>query len=337
MEGNESVWVDAAQSQVIGERIRRLALPRHDMGVFLGGQPALSTRRLIDYYFYLNSLLFDFRGFDIVIDDQDLHGADAFFTLSRRQAERDPEWFTAGRLATVTEADVQSLYSVSGDPAECAIPRPAERADLLRDAAERLLRDHRGEAANLLETTEGRLRREDGKGLAELLGEYAGYRDPHFKKGFMLVKTLETLGLYRVLDRENLFIPVDYHLMRVALRAGMIEVSPTVGAHLRTRRPASDELDEEIRGAVKLAYKIVEEQSGLDIFGMDELFWTLGRSCCHYSRPPRCHACDFTRCTVMRSFEYQCPGLCPLSGVCRGSGDVVYSSLYETQVTTVFY
>ena len=123
----------------------------------------------------------------------------------------------------------------------------------------RLLADFGGEAANLLE---------DDRGPAAARGWHGagGYpepdtpaiRDPHFKKGFMLVKTLESLGLYRVLDRENLFIPVDYHLMRVALRGGMVETPPAVADQLRARRPASEELDEAIRGAVKRAYKIVE-------------------------------------------------------------------------------
>ena len=337
MEENRSAWVNEVQCQAIGARLRELGMTRRELGVLLGGQPDLPARRLIDYYFYLNSLLFDFRGFDITLDGQDLSGADAFFALSRLHLDREPAFFTAARLRDVTEEDVARVYSPTGRPQDVGIPRPAERAALLRDAAQRLLADFGGEAADLLQATGGRLRRADGMGLADILGAYAGYRDPHFKKGFMLVKTLESLGLYRVLDRENLFIPVDYHLMRVALRGGMVETTPAVADHLRARRPASDELDEAIRGAVKRAYKIVENASGLDIFTMDELFWTLGRSCCHYARPPRCHACDFTHCTVMRSFAYDCPGRCPLSGVCRGSGDAAYASLFETEVTTVFY
>jgi len=330
-------WVRGQRCEVIGERLRDLAMPRRELGVLLGGEPDLSPRRLIDYYFYLNSLLFDFRGFDITLDGKELHGADVFFALSRLRLAHEPDFFTAARLASVTEEDILSVYSVAEDGQVCVIPRPGERAELLRDSAQRLLDDFGGEAANLLEATGGRLHRDDGRGLIDLLDQYAGYTDPHFKKGFMLVKTLETLGLYRVVDRENLFIPVDYHLMRVALRTGMIEVESQVGDQLRARRPASDELDEAIRGVVKSAYKIVEEASGLDIFTMDELFWTLGRSCCHYSRPPRCHACDLTLCTVMRSFDYDCPGRCPLSGACKGSMDLAYATLFETEVTTVFY
>jgi len=332
-----TAWVNEAQCRLIGERLRQRPMQQRELGMLSGGWPALPARRLIDLYFYLSALLFDFRGLDITLNGQELSGSDAFLALARRQVDRDAEYFTAARLADATADNLAQVFSVSGRPADCALRRLDERAEILRDAATRLLRDFGGEAANLLEQTGGRLRRPDGRGLMDMLEQYAGYTDPHFKKGFVLVKTLESLGVWRAEDRQNLFIPVDYHLMRVALRSGMVEVEPAVGDLLRRREPADDALDETIRGAVKLAFKRVEETSGVDIFELDELFWTLGRSCCHYARPPRCHACDFTHCTVMRSFDYRCPGECPLSGACRGSLDAAYAALFETQIVTVYY
>ena len=66
MTENNSAWVNEAQCQAVGERLRALGMPRRELGILLGGQPDLPARRLMDYYFYLNSLLFDFRGFDVV-------------------------------------------------------------------------------------------------------------------------------------------------------------------------------------------------------------------------------------------------------------------------------
>jgi hypothetical protein len=333
VDGVESIWGAPAQCRLIGERLRENAWERREYGVLLGGQPPLAPRRLADYYFFLCALLFDFRGFDIVLDGRELSGADAFFTLARRRVEREPEFFTAARLQGVTPADLDAVFS-AGD---VCLRRNDERAAVLRDAASRLLRDFAGDSANLLAATGGRLRHASGSGLMDRLEAFAGYADPHFKKGFVLVKTLEGLGAWRAEDREHLFIPVDYHLLRVALRAGMVEVEPALAEALRRKEPAGEQLDAALRGAVKTAYKQVEQASGIDIFTLDELFWTLGRSCCHYGRPPRCHACDFTHCSVMRSFNYECPGRCPLSGVCRGSLDPDYAALYETQLTTIYY
>ena len=331
--GAGAIWEAPAQCRLIGERLGQVAWPRREFGVLLGGQPPLAPRRLVDYYFFLSALLFDFRGFDVVVDGRALSGADAFFTLARRKAAREPDFFTAKRLADVSPAEVDGLFSVG----EVRLRRNDERAAVLRDMAGRLLQEFDGESAVLLAATAGRLRDAAGGGLMDRLELFAGYADPHFKKGFVLVKTLEALGVWWAADREHLFIPVDYHLLRVALRAGMVEVEPALAEALRQRQPASGALDDALRGAVKLAYKQVEAASGLDIFLMDELFWTLGRSCCHYGRPPRCHACDFTHCSVMRSFSYTCAGQCPLSGVCRGSQDTAYAALHETQVTTIYY
>jgi len=337
MSENSAIQVDVTQCRAVGERLAGREWRRRAYGVLLDGGPALPPRRLVDYYFYLSALLFDFRRFDIALDGRPLSGADAFFALARRQADRDPDFFTAGRLAGVDAATLDTVFSETGRPADCRLRRNGERAALLRDAAGRLLRDFAGEASNLLAATGGRLRAPAGAGLINRLEQYAGYFDPHFKKGFVLVKTLEGLGAWRAADRENLFIPVDYHLLRVALRSGMVGVEPALADALRRQEPADDALDDALRGAAKRGYKLVEEASGMDIFGLDELFWTLGRSCCHYGRPPRCSACDFTQCTLMRSFDYACAGQCPLRGVCRGSLAGEYAALYETQVTTVYY
>lgn len=335
--GDSDVWVDRERARAVGKRVRERDFVERGLGVMIAGRPPLDDVPLIDYYFFLDSVLFDFRGFDMVVDGEDLHGADAFFTLARRQVEHDPHFFTAERLAGIRAQEFLAAFSLTGRPEESTLRRGEERAALLRDAARRLLAGFEGHAAHLLARTEGYLRRADGAGLMDILQEFAGYQDPHFKKGFMLVKSLESLGLYRVVDRENLFVPVDYHLMRVALRSGMVRVGPELAEWLRERRPAMPAQDERIRAAVKQAFKTVEETSAMDIFVMDELFWTLGRSCCHYARSPRCHACDFTECTVMRSFDYPCPGQCPLSGVCGGSTDAGLASLFETNVETVYY
>jgi hypothetical protein len=70
---------------------------------------------------------------------------------------------------------------------------------------------------------------------------------------------------------------------------------------------------------------------------LDEIFWTIGRSCCHYARPPRCATCDFTDCSVMKSFDYECPGRCPLATTCLGAREKLYRTFFEPRLVTTYY
>ena len=177
-----------------------------------------------------------------------------------------------------------------------------------------------------------------GTGLLDRLVRFQGYNDPHLKKAFVLVKALTGLGLFQPTDREQLFIPVDYHLIRMALRTGLVTITDRALAdQLRSRSPASQDDDWELRQVIKLAYKQLEQAAGIDVFVLDEMFWTMGRSCCHYSRPPRCTGCDFTDCSVITSFSYRCPGSCPLATVCQGARDEAYRCLFEPQLVTTYY
>ena len=332
------VYASEPQCRAMAHRLTGMRLPAPTYATFLASLPSHDPVRLVDYFFFLSALLFDFKGMSAEVDGETLQGTDLFFALARRQASRDPAFFSPRRLADLTLPDLQRAFSLTGDPAHALVTRAEERADILRDDARRLVARYDGSVQGMLAGTGGYLRRPDGSGLLDILTAFQGYRDPHHKKAFVLLKALETLGLWQARDRENLFIPVDYHLIRVALRAGLVEVADQeLAAILRARREATAQDDEELRGAVKAAYKQVEERSGLDIFVLDEFFWTLGRSCCHYGRPPRCTCCDCSDCSVTKSFAYTCPGSCPLAEGCLGSWDGEYRALHEPSVVTTFY
>lgn len=332
------VYANELQCEAVGKRLAALRLPEPTYATFLASLPTTDPVRLVDYFFFLSALLFDFKGMAAKVDGATLQGTDLFFALARRQARRDPDFFSPRRLACLTLPDLQRAFSLTGNPAHTLVTRTDERAAILRDDARRIVAEHDGSVQRLLAVTAGYLRRPDGSGLLDILAAFQGYRDPHHKKAFVLLKALEILGLWRVRDPENLFIPVDYHLIRVALRVGLVEVTDRELAEtLRARREATAADDEELRGAVKAAYKRVEILSRMHIFVLDELFWTSGRSCCHHGRPPRCAGCDSSGCSVTKSFAYTCSGTCPLAADCLGSRDQEYRGLHEPNVTTTFY
>ncbi|MBI4759146.1 MAG: hypothetical protein HY783_09155 [Chloroflexi bacterium] len=338
MRPNRRVKVAAQQCQRIALLLREQGLVPKTYATLERASPDLPPDRLTDYYFFLSMLLFDFKGMEAQIGSRVLHGADLFFALARRRAEVEPDFFTSSRLAEITTEGLAAVFSLDGSPGNTLLPRCQERAEILRDGAARLLSGYRGSARELLDASEGYLHRRHGMGLLGALADFRGYRDPHFKKAFVLLKFLSAQGHYAIKDKENLYIPVDYHLLRVALRSGMVDVCESgLKRKLKERQEASPGEEDEVREAVKLAYKEVEKASDLDVFRLDEIFWTLGRSCCHYSRPPRCSQCDRSGCSVMESFHVTCPGRCLISPVCRGARDGSYQAFFEPAITTIFY
>jgi hypothetical protein len=338
MRPNRRVKVAAQQCQRIALLLREQGLVPRACATLERASPDLPPERLTDYYFFLSMLLFDFKGMEAQIGGRVLHGADLFFALARRRAEMEPDFFTSSRLAGITAEELAAVFSLDGSPGNTLLPRCQERAEILRDGAARLSSGYRGSARELLDASQGRLHRRHGKGLLDTLADFRGYRDPHFKKAFVLLKFLSAQGQYTIRDKDHLYIPVDYHLLRVALRSGMVEVCESgLERKLKERQEASPGEEDEVRKAVKLAYKEVEKASDLDVFRLDEIFWTLGRSCCHYSRPPRCSQCDGSGCSVMESFHVTCPGRCLISQVCRGACDSSYQAFFEPAITTIFY
>ena len=332
-------------------QVERVARRLVELNWKSAGFPALEAAppghrpdQMVDFFFFNSALLFDFYGLEAELDGEYLKGSDLFLGYARKKAIQEPGFFTAARMAELSLEEYQAAYAPDGDPAHTLINRAQERVAILRDLGQGLLQDYRGTedepylSPRLLAACNGRLRTPEGIGLLDRLANFEGYNDPHFKKAFVFLKAVDKLDMFRPQDRDQLFIPVDYHLIRMALRTGLVTVTdPTLAEQLRNQRDASQSDDLEIRQEVKLAYKALENISGINVFVLDEMFWTIGRSCCHYSRPTRCTTCDLSDCSVMKSFDYQCPGHCPLATVCLGAGDQAYRALFEPHLTTTFY
>jgi hypothetical protein len=322
----------------LGGRLKTLNWESTGFATFEAALPTREPARLADFFFFNSALLFDFYGMETELEGEYVKGSDLFFAFARRKAQVEPDFFSAPRLAELGVSEYEALYAPDGDAAHTLINRAEERVDILRDLAEGLLRDYGGSSLTLLAACAGRLHTPEGSGLLDRLSRFEGYNDPHFKKAFVLLKFLDALDLWHARDTENLFIPVDYHLIRMALRTGLVTVADEkLALQLHDQAPASETDDWEIREVVKHAYKELERHSGINVFVLDEIFWTIGRSCCHYARPPRCTSCDFTDCSVMKSFEYDCPGRCPLATTCLGAGDEFYRTFFEPRLVTTYY
>jgi len=333
------ITVNHEQARRMGQRLLDLNWKSAGYDTLNAAVPAGYDRRAqIDYFFYTSMLLFDFKNIETALPDgKYIKGTDVFFYLCRRAGETQPDFWSAAKLASMSDDDYLRAFSLKGDTTQPDIPRMEERIAMLRDAAHVLLTRWEGHASNLLLAYPA-LKSDDGGLLDTLLHSSDLNSDPLFKKVFVWLKSLDVLALWKPRDPEHVMMPVDYHVIRLALRNGTVRVEDAALAQaLRTHATVSAEDEEALRVAVMEAYHELIRSSGVSIYFVDEVFWLVGRSCCHYKRAPRCAACDYSDCTVQPAFSYTCPGVCPLATTCLGAQDESYRALLEPNIVTTFY
>jgi hypothetical protein len=182
-------------------------------------------------------------------------GSALLWEVGLRFARRDPGLLTSARLRAVDAARVAEVFKIGDE----TVTDPGVRAELWRDLAAGLERDHDGSAAALLDAAGGRLAGEGG--LIGRLAAYAAYSDPLAKKAFLFTKICERRGWLYVRDPESWEVCADNVLMRLALRSGLV---------------APGDLDE-VRGSTRAALKQLAIASGVSPPVLDDLLWELGR------------------------------------------------------------
>jgi len=258
--------------------------------------------------------------YEAELDGRVYRGASLLYRLGAEAYLMDRGFFSPEHMAKVTGREVERWLSRQG----AKVSRPDERAELLRDVAEGLLELYGGRALKLVEESRSRLYA-PWKGLVERLKLFRAYMDPVEKKPFLLVKFLERRGLFRAEDRWRLQVPVDNHLTRVAVRAGIVKPSEGELELLEQRREAEVEEDVAIRAAVRLAWRLVSMEAGLSPLLLDDLLWLIGKTLCR-AEP----SCDLPADLPAGS------GGCPLREACAVYHELA-EPLLEHRFTTYWY
>ena len=230
---------------------------------------------------------------------------------------------------------LKTLFSDYNGLEHTTLEKAEERAEFLIDCAKVLDKEYSGKVLNLLEKSNGYL--VDDHGLYNLLDEFKAYSDPLKKKSGVFLDFLTTSGIFKIKDPEN-FVPiVDYHIQRILLRMGCIEVNDE---SLRRKLMNFEriESDEEFRTAAQEVLWKISKLSGKTLIELDPIFWSLGRSCCHI-KTTLCYdkVCDKNPCTFYTYMDLNNHNKCVFENVCKGSTDENYRKLLEPNVETYFY
>ncbi len=268
------------------------------------------------------------RPYEARVGGEFFHGADLLYRLGMEKYREDPGFFDPRSLRSVTLNDVVGWLSVEG----ASPPDPGVRVVLLRDLGEKLLALYGGSATRLLSEAGGLLKSLGG-GLIDRLKVFRAYEDPVEKKAYLLAKFLERRGLLRVRDPENMEVPVDNHLTRIALRLGLVEPPESMVGKILRGEVFSWEEDVMLRLAVRAAFKLVARSAGFSPFVLDDFLWMFGRKCCPWDKARA--VCG--SCTPACSRVGGCSsGGCVLKGLCLARARNLYLPEH-TYLNTWYY
>lgn len=245
-----------------------------------------------------------------------------------------PEYLGAASVHEIASG-LEVAFAHEKKPLACSLDRLDERARLMQEASNILISKYSGKVSNIFRKA-GEMLIHEEKGLYHLLSQMEAFADPQQKKSTFLIKLLEEDGLVKIKDPEN-FIPImDYHMQRVLLRLGCVEITD---AALREKIQKREILqtDEPIRQLCIEAFKVIAENSGHPVTKMNDFFWSLGRSCCHETTLCTDKVCSKSPCTFTEIVEVEDHRQCIFQDICPGAVDEKYRNMWQPVVATHYY
>lgn len=254
-------------------------------------------------------------------------------------ARENSELLDPSYLAELTSQELSEklkpLFADSGNPDHCTLDRLEERSRLLIDSGKVIKEKYDNKIFNLVAKSDGYLIK-DGDGLYELLEQFEAYADPMRKKSTILIKFAQDADLLKVKDPENMIVAMDYHMQRVLLRMGCVEINdPELKNKLFNKEPL--ESDEEIRSACIEALRIIGQTADYPADKMNDFFWPLGRSCCKELLLCVDKKCNKNPCTFFQVVELDNHEKCLFAEVCKASKDNEYRKFWQPIVQTHYY
>lgn len=218
------------------------------------------------------------------------HGSDLLYRLAMVKFSEEPEFFTPQRLSSITLSDFCKVFNTN----RAKVPDPEVRTELLRDLGYKIVRLYNSSFSEFLKASNERIRGTLSKpGIVDNLRVFRAYEDPVEKKSFLLVKFLKARGIFKPIDLENMEVPVDNHLVRIAYRTGLVDVQGDLWRKIYLGEEVTQVEDTLLRLIVRQAYKSVAIEAKVDVGLIDDYLWNTGRTICTREREPECSKCSF--------------------------------------------
>lgn len=217
------------------------------------------------------------------------------------------ERFTPDYLKDMTSEQLNDILKGYSKPENI---NPKERAFFIRDLCKLLSEKYDGKIKVLLEKSDFSVIK-----LKQNLEESVAFsEDPLKKKSNILIQMLSRKGLVRFKDIEKVDPAIDYHLIRLALRTGSIEINdPFLKRKILSVDPITKEEDTNIRNAVSDSFRITARQGNKSIADLNMIEWYIARSFCKRDDL----LCTTNSNPLAEEMEFNFRNRCPLSDFCK--------------------
>ncbi|MFZ2193349.1 MAG: queuosine salvage family protein [Candidatus Moraniibacteriota bacterium] len=260
---------------------------------------------------------------------------DVFTELGRTNSSLlDPEFLAKLSSEELVEK-LEVTFSDDGNPKSCNLDRLGERADFIIQIAKVLNEKYEGKVEKLINKGDGYLLKgEDG--LYNLLEDFDAYSDPLRKKSTVFIQMVVDANLYKFKDLDSVLPVMDYHMQRLLLRTGCVEV---VDDELKTalQNKKQIESDDEVRRASIEATKIISKSANKNYFDLNFILWSIGRSCCKEKVLCQDGVCNKNPCTFFETVDMTEHTHCIFERVCMGNKDKEFRKYWQPIVETHYY
>jgi hypothetical protein len=257
------------------------------------GQPGV-----IDYFFFCTAHQFSFWQLKdnryagpmvAFVDGVPYKGSDFIWRVATRAWATNHFFFRPQNLVKRSDVDWKRFFQ--DDAGKNPLPIYDKNREIIRHYVEWFARSNTT-PENLV--TEANRHPAALQTFLRLAGRVPGYReDPLQKKLQLLAVILENRPEHflRVTDPQSYRPIVDYHLMRSALRTGLVTVTrPELRLLLERRELVTEAVEHQIRQAVFDAINRLVKESGVSMAAIDYFFFT-NRTRCPEMTEPQCKTC----------------------------------------------
>lgn len=215
-------------------------------------------------------------------------GSDLVWRAAKRALDKDQYVFHPVRLATMTEEEYVSIFSDDNGPIPLSYPR-------IRLSQIRWYGQHLSERnmtlADILTTAN--YQANPIEYFVKTTSHIHGYNeDPLRKRNMLLAMILANRPEQYLIakDPENWKPIVDYHLYRVALRIGLVELQYWERPYNVRRDYVPTNYAEELRQNIYIVFEQLIRESGHTMPFVDYIFW-MARNYCPEETVPDCQKC----------------------------------------------
>jgi hypothetical protein len=221
-----------------------------------------------------------------LVSGEPLRGAMFMWRRLRIAVMRGELSLDAESLSTISAEQFRQAFA--DDDGTCPLePGLQDRVSNVRDLGRQLLDRWDGQFANVVDAAHGSLKR-----FAELAASFRAFDDPVQK--LTMVNAIMLTGSGLASFDEPALPGIDYHLVKQAVRQGLVVPSPTIADKLRRRELLDSTESLELRQATMEALLEVAGISGISTATLDNIYWLNGAVCdehqpaCRVESGPAC-------------------------------------------------